>query len=54
MYPQDPVVEDALFNGKGLNELQNLIDRLDVELTANEFIAVEDAFRFFLVYSQLS
>ncbi|CAB3997109.1 Hypothetical predicted protein [Paramuricea clavata] len=42
MYPQDPVVEDDPFEGEELHDLQNLIDRFDTQLTANEFIAAED------------
>ena len=42
MYPQDPVVEDNLFEEEELHDLQNRIDRFDVLLTANEFIAAED------------
>lgn len=42
MYPQDPVVEDNLFEEEELHDLQNRIDRFVVQLTANEFIAAED------------
>jgi hypothetical protein len=42
MYPQDPVVEDNLFEEEELHDLQNRIDRFGVLLTANEFIAAED------------
>jgi hypothetical protein len=42
MYPQDPVVEDNLFEEEELHDQQNRIDRFDVQLTANEFIAAED------------
>ena len=42
LYPQDPVVEDDPFEEEELHDLQDLINRFDVQLTATEFIASEN------------
>ena len=42
LYPQDSVVEDDPFEEEELHDLQDLINRFDVQLTATEFIAAEN------------